>query len=65
MNIEGDDSEESDYGVFGDINCRPIIPSPLSARELAERSRFSKKREAESSVSRDFNSYMIELFNRK
>ena len=65
MNIEDDDEEEADYGVFGDANCTPMPRYRLSSRDLAEMARWKKLREAEIRTSREFNSYMIELFNRK
>lgn len=67
MNIEDECCcGEPDYGVFGDANqcpacrARPLERDPK--REVdAERQR--RKDEARQRVSREFNSYMIHLYN--
>ena len=62
MNIEDDDFPDPDYGVFGDN--RPLPSKTLSARDLAEVKRLIAKEEARAKASRDFNRYMIDLYNK-
>lgn len=62
---DDDEGPDPDYGVFGDADCPPLPSRELSEREHKEIERLRKREEASKKVSRDFNSYMIELFNRK
>jgi hypothetical protein len=59
MNFESDEGDDGDYGPDTSQNFRTFP----SAKELAERERWRKKREADAHISRQFNSYLIELFN--
>lgn len=64
LNVWGDSEygiPDPEYGVFGDIGTRWWTERDLKTEEEARRRR--KKRDAEAEVSRNFNSYMIELFN--
>lgn len=47
---------DPDYGVFGDKDCPPMPPRPVSKR--------NPKLDEEDRVSRNFNLYMIELYNK-
>ena len=63
MNTESDeDFPDPDYGVFGDN--RPLPPKAHSARDLARIKRFKEKEEARTRASREFNRYMIDLYNK-
>ena len=66
-NFEPDDGDfpDPDYGIWGDKDCLPFrhpIPKPDPERDR-QIARERRKREQSAKVSRDFNSYMIELFN--
>ena len=62
MNIEDDDFPDPDYGVFGDN--RPLPPKTPSAYDLAQIKRLKEREEARAKASRDFNRYMIDLYNK-
>jgi len=54
---------DPDYGVFGDAGME-LPPRPMpSAADIARRERQIESAEREARTSRDFNRYMIDLFN--
>ena len=70
MNIEEECCAcgDPDYGVFGDnTDCPCPCHSPplrrLSPRDKADIARQRKRQEDMKRTSREFNSYMIDLFN--
>ena len=63
MNIEDDDYEGADYGVFGDVNCTPMPRYRLSSRDIAEINRLRKEQEMQNRTSCEFNRYLIDLYN--
>lgn len=73
MNIEEDPCTcgGPDYGVFGDANlcdyCRGNQTFARTHSKAAQRiiDEEKRRREARDRVSRDFNFYMIELFNQR
>ena len=70
MNTESDEECTADYGVFGDracscSSCRPPVPRPLTAQEIAQSKRKQDERERERQTSRNFNRAMIDLYNQK
>lgn len=71
MNIEEDPCTcgGPDYGVFGNANmcdfCRAQSITKAGRVAIADIERQIRRREQENRVSREFNSYMIELFNQR
>ena len=61
MNIEDDEGPDPDYGIWGDKGMETPRTYDLSPEALRASTRRRKRREAEEKVSRDFNSYMIQL----
>ena len=59
---DDDEGPDADYGVFGDAGMPRAIPTPDPKREAQARKWRTSRDQAEQ-TSRDFNSYMIDLFN--
>lgn len=62
MNTESDDQPDLEYGVFEDTNN--YVKYEPSNRDKMIRKFFTESRKRVEATSQQFNSHMIELFNK-